>query len=914
MRIAKSIFPVLLMASFLSTVSYAAVADRITRQIDASQTIAVKGNVHGLARPNSDLGRADASKMMHGVTLAFHPSTAQQQDLDNLLAEQQDRSSPSYHKWLTPAQFANRFGMTRADIQRVKAWLQSQGFTVTSVANSRNEISFDGTVSQIEVTFRTEIHNYLVNDEIHIANATDPSVPAAFADSVLAIGHLHDFAPKPRATARPHLTSYVTGNHFVTPADFATIYNVAPLYATADGTGQTIAIVGQSSVSAADLANFRSAAGLAPNPPQMILLPNTTSTRCAGDEGESDLDVEWSGGVAKNATILFVYAGLSSGDTCTARNGTNVWDALDYAVQNNVAAFISTSYGFCEGGEPGQTGVGSAFANQVQGWAQQANTQGQTIVAATGDSGAADCDGAVASATQGLAVDVPAAIPEVTGMGGNEFTGDSITNTPPGADPPYWAAAGATTDTLSSALEYIPEMAWNDTAAAGTLSASGGGASIFFTKPTWQAGTGVPNDSKRDVPDLSLAASPDHDGYLVCSEDGSNGAIQSSCTVGFRTGAGGSFTAVGGTSVAAPTFSAILALINQQLGSSGFGNVNPNLYKFAAGSSSPFHDVTSGNNMVPCTSGKLNCPAGTTRIGFSAGPGYDQVTGLGSVDADKLATAWAATVTPSLTSTASPVTYQILPGSSVDATVNVTFASGFSGTVNFTCTGVSSTVQLTCAPPPAISASGQVTAHVTSTSATPLGTYVLLLTGTSGSKAASTRAAVTVTQPLALTPTAASFQVTQGAAIDATVNVAFGNGFSGTVTFTCTEPSTLLATTCTPPPQINASGSVSFHFQTTAPIAALQHSDPGTRIFYAALLPSLLGIVVARSRPSRRGMRLLGFIIVLGFSTLWLGSCGGTASKSNSSNTGTPVGTYTITVSGTSGTTSSSATFQLVVQ
>src|SRR6202166_2381421 len=162
MRFAKSIIPVLLMASFLSTLSYAAVPDRITRQIDASQTVAVKGNVHGLARPNSDLRPADGSKMMHGVTLAFHPSTAQQQDLDNLLAQQQDRSSPNYHKWLTPAQFADRFGMTRGDIQRVTAWLQSQGFAVTSVANSRNEISFDGTVSQVEVSFHTEIHNYMV--------------------------------------------------------------------------------------------------------------------------------------------------------------------------------------------------------------------------------------------------------------------------------------------------------------------------------------------------------------------------------------------------------------------------------------------------------------------------------------------------------------------------------------------------------------------------------------------------------------------------------------------------------------------------------------------------------------------------------------------------------------------------------
>src|ERR1700686_3914870 len=256
MRLVKSTVPALLIIlSFFSGASYAATPDRIKAEINSGQMVKLKGNVHGLAQPRFDLGRADSSKMMHDVTLAFRPSTAQQQDLDNLLAQQQDRSSPNYHKWLTPAQFADRFGMTRGDIQRVTAWLQSQGFAVTSVANSRNEISFDGTVSQVEVSFHTEIHNYLVNDEIHIANATNPSVPAALADSVLHIGHLHDFAPKPRAIARPHLTSFVTGNHFVSPADFATIYDVTPLYnAGIDGSNQKIAVIGQSSVSTADLA------------------------------------------------------------------------------------------------------------------------------------------------------------------------------------------------------------------------------------------------------------------------------------------------------------------------------------------------------------------------------------------------------------------------------------------------------------------------------------------------------------------------------------------------------------------------------------------------------------------------------------------------------------------------------------
>ncbi len=828
MRLVKSTVPALLIIiSLFSSVSYAATPDRIKAEIDSSQMVELKGNVHGLAQPRFDLGRADSSKLMHDVTLAFRPSTAQQQDLDNLLAQQQDRSSPNYHKWLTPAQFADRFGMSRGDIQRVTAWLQSQGFAVTSVANSRNEISFDGTVSQVEVTFHTEIHNYMVGSEVHFANATNPSVPAALAGSALSLSHLHDFAPKPRAKIRPHLTSYISGNHFMAPGDFATIYDVAPLYAAgSDGTGQKIAIVGQSSVSTSDLSNFRSAAGLSANTPQMTVLPATTSTRCAGDEGESDLDLEWSGGVAKNASIIFVYAGLSAGDSCTNRNGKTVWDALDYAVQNHVAPFISTSYGACEDRGTGQLGATLAFAQQVQGWAQQANSQGQTIVAASGDSGAADCDPNSTdpndtSATEGFAVDVPAAIPEVTGMGGNTFTGDSPTYTtpnPPGADPPYWAAAGATTDTVSSALEYIPEDAWNDTtadlAAGGGLSASGGGASIFFLKPTWQTGTGVPADGKRDVPDLSIAASPNHDGYLMCSEDGSNGAIQPSCTAGFRTGSGGSFTVVGGTSVAAPTFSAILALINESLGNPGLGNVNPNLYKFAGTNPTAFHDVTTGNNIVPCTSGSLNCPA-NLQFGFSAGTGYDQVTGLGSVDADKLATAWAGTTSSS----------------------------------DFT---------------------------------------------------------------LAANP--ASYLVTQGASVNATVNVTFISPFTGTVTFTCTDPAP--GSICTIPPAINATGTVSFNITTTAPtIGSLRPSDRGMRIFYAALLPGLLGIVFmgGSRRLSLRSMRLLGLIVVLGFSTLWLASCGG--SSNTNATGGTTKGTYTITVNATSPSVPTvSTTFQLVVQ
>src|ERR1700691_1595039 len=197
MRLRKCLLPFL-----ASTLCFAAQPDRIAGPIDSSQKVALKGNVHGLAQPRFEIGRTDPGKVLHGITLAFRPSAAQQADLSGLLAQQQDPSSANYHKWLTPAQFADRFGMTQNDVNRVVAWLEAQGFTVTSIANSRNQISFDGTVAQVDTAFRTEMHNYLVDGEIHLANATNPSVPAALAGLVLAVGNLHNFSPKPRAILR----------------------------------------------------------------------------------------------------------------------------------------------------------------------------------------------------------------------------------------------------------------------------------------------------------------------------------------------------------------------------------------------------------------------------------------------------------------------------------------------------------------------------------------------------------------------------------------------------------------------------------------------------------------------------------------------------------------------------------------
>jgi hypothetical protein len=604
--------------------------DRITATIDSSQTVVVKGTVHPLAQPHEDQGRMDPGTRLEGVTMAFRLSAAQQKDLDKLLVDLQDPSSPQYHEWLTPEEFGARFGMSDSDLARVQAWLQSKGFTIDNIAPSHNRISFSGAVGQLESAFHMEMHRYLVDGEEHFANATEPSMPAAFANLVIGLNNLHSFRPKPRAkvrqvppAAQAHFTSSISGSNFVAPGDFAVIYDLNPLYSTGlDGTGETIAVAGQtalgssSSNSFVDVEAFRAAAGLPTKDPTLTLVPSSgTSTVSTADLLEADLDVEWSGAVAKNATINYVYVGNKA--------NFSVWDSITYAVNQKIGSVISTSYGFCE------TLQAPGFISSFDTVIAQANTQGQTITAASGDSGAADCD--AGSATHGLVVDHPASSPGVTGLGGTEFSGDQ------GNPAPYWSPRG-TSDLITSALQYIPETGWNDTTGT-SLSASGGGKSGIYAKPSWQTGTGVPTDNFRHVPDISLSASANHDGYLVCSGG--------SCTSGFRTGAGGSLTVVGGTSAASPSFAGIVAILDQATGaSSGLGNINPTLYTLAASTPLALHDVTTGNNIVPCTAPSTNCPSGTTQIGYTAGVGYDQVTGLGSVDANVFVTNWPSSAHP----------------------------------------------------------------------------------------------------------------------------------------------------------------------------------------------------------------------------------------------------------------------------
>jgi subtilase family serine protease len=673
-----------------SVAIYAAPPARIRGNIESTSTFILKGNVHPIPAAARDEGPVEPSLNLSRITLHFAMTSAQQADLHALLEAQQTRGSSQYHKWLTPEQFADRFGVSQSDVDKITNWLESQGFSDIEVSRSRTSVSFSGNAAQVEQVFGTTLHRFDINGISHYANISNPVMPAALQGVVLGIRGLNDFRPKPRVRPfRPRFTSSITGNTFLTPGDFATIYDLKPVYnGGIDGTGRAIAVAGQSDIHLADIEAFRAAAGLPANDPQIVLFGADPGEN-QGDESEADLDVEWSGGIAPNAHIVYV-------------NSNDAFTSANYAIQNNLADVLILTYGACEPSlQPSDISENDAMF-------QMAASEGITVVVASGDDGAADCDEGPANGTppaqasQGPAVDFPASDPYVTGVGGTEFNEGTGT---------YWQAANATTgDIVSSALSYIPEVAWNDTTENGYLSASGGGASTKFVKPSWQAGNGVPADGARDVPDVSFNASADHDGYLICSaiEDSDNKS-GGNCTNGFRD-AGTALDPVGGTSAAVPPMAAIIALIDQQ-SNERQGNINPNLYAVASVSTDAFHDITAGNNVVPCVSGSTGCPA-SGQFGFTAGPGYDEVTGLGTIDVYNLLREWNVNFQIAV----SPSTLSVNPGSSGTATVTVTPSGGFDGAVTFSCTTSAGLANTTCSIPGTISGSGTATLTVTAAS------------------------------------------------------------------------------------------------------------------------------------------------------------------------------------------------------
>jgi subtilase family serine protease len=579
--------------------------------------VPIHGHLHPLAQRRFDRGRVNELFQLNHVTMMFKPTAVQQAALNTLLEQQQDPSSPNYHQWLTPEQFADRFAMTTAEFEKATAWLQDQGFTIDDRAPSRNWIAFTGSAGLMQRAFNVQIHEFVVSGKMHYAPVNEPSVPAQFAGRVLGFRSLHNFRPKSRLV-KGRFTSSLTGNHFIAPDDWATIYDVQSVYNSGiNGAGQKIAIVGVSDFEIGDITSFRTASGLPANDPQTIVIPGATDPGITEDVDEASLDVEWAGAVARNANIIFVV------------NSADPFDSLQYAIAQNLAPVMSVSYGQCE------PQWDPADQSSLVAMTQQANAQGITIAVAAGDSGAADCDLDI-PASLGLTVDLPAGLPYVTAMGGTELDeAGSVWSTAQtfgnffgkGSAPVYWSSANNSKN--GSALSYIPEIAWNDTLFDGAPVATGGGKSSIFPKPSWQVAPGVPNDNARDVPDISFTASADYDGYLAC--------IQGSCVNGYR-GSDNGLVTVGGTSADAPTFAAVVALINQMTGQRQ-GNVNSTLYRLAVTNRTVFHDILQGGNQIPCRAGTPNCLA-SGFVGYTAAPGYDLATGLGSVDVGKLLQAW----------------------------------------------------------------------------------------------------------------------------------------------------------------------------------------------------------------------------------------------------------------------------------
>lgn len=639
-------FPILSLVFALSPLGHAVVPNRIASVATEART-PLQNTVSPRAKSSVDLGTAPGSLQLNGLMLQFNMTAAQQAALKQLLAEQQNPQSAHYHQWLTPQQYGEQFGLSADDIAHVTSWLTAQGFTVTGVAKSSNFVTFNGTAAQVQHAFGTTVHSLSLNGERHVANLTDPVLPSAIAKVVSNISGLNDFRPEPHLrihpvsadAIRPHFT--VPGSnpayHALAPADFNTIYDVNPLITSGlsgAGIGKCtdptkpcgdIAVLGQVDITpyAADLNAFRTAAGLPPALPEIDLFganPGSPSSACTNnsiphcaDLEESMLDVEWAGAIAPAAKIVFV----------TSTNA--VVNSFLTAVAQDVAPIISMSYGQCESSIPfGELQVLNATL-------LQASVQGMTIIGPTGDDGATDCDTLVSSATKGFAVDFPGSSPYVTGIGGTMF--DEGANSAA-----YW---NSTNDPINggSAIKHIPETVWDETSldigdTPPSFGAGGGGASILFVKPEWQVGNGVPDDGRRDVPDISLNSASKHDGYLLC--------LQNSCTGGqFYNTTIGNGAILGGTSAATPPFAGIMALVEESLASGRLGNINPNIYAMANSNqyNAIFHDITSGNNASPCTAGTKDCPSGGS-IGFIAVTGYDQASGWGSIDATVFAQKW----------------------------------------------------------------------------------------------------------------------------------------------------------------------------------------------------------------------------------------------------------------------------------
>jgi subtilase family serine protease len=645
----------------------------VTGTIDESSLVSLGGNTPPAAvRTENDRGAvADGERFEHMLLLLKRDPDTEARLLAQVEA-MHTPGSPQFHQWLTAAQLGAQFGANSEDVQAIESWLQSHGFAVNQVYKNGLVVDFSGTAKQIHEAFHTEIHNLVLpNGEKHIANTSDPQIPAALAPAVSGVP-LHDFFGRPHLTQmrpvsydrtngrwQPHFTLPFQGLEFnvVAPYDFATIYNLLPLWNQGfTGKGVTIATVEDSNLAhPSDWSTFRETFGLTGFKQgnfKQVYPGGCANPGQNGDEIEAALDVEWASAAAPDANIIL-----------SACNNTNTTSGLDLAILNLLETtppdIISDSYGLCE------TVTGQAEVALENFEAELATLEGVTFFIAQGDTGADECAPVETTAysTEGINSGDNTASAFAVDVGGTDFMAQYNSDVHGIPVSKYWSSTN-NPKTLASALSYVPEIPWNDgctskliytdpVIAGFTLSfgpngfcnsavgqadflndiAGSGGPSTCFTgtpsipgvvsgtcrgnpKPSYQYGVpGVPRDGLRDQPDISLFAGNGVWGsfYVECLSDLAQGGA--ACTPQNDAILLGG----GGTSFASPAMAGILALIEQRAGKQG--DINYVLYPLATrqfiapgasrcnasqtsgglpAASCVFNDITLGDMDIPC--------------------------------------------------------------------------------------------------------------------------------------------------------------------------------------------------------------------------------------------------------------------------------------------------------------------------
>jgi kumamolisin len=540
----------------------------------SDQRIAIKGQDVPLLKSAHVIGAASAQQQ---VDLSIGLQVRNQQELASLLTALYNPRSPQYHHFITPQQFTAEFGPTVAQQQQVVDYLRSTGITVNNVSSNGLLINARATVAQAESAFQVQINNYQTGARQFYANANVPTIPSPVSSLILSVGGLDNSVRlRPLAhRAQQPLAGYKQ-------ADLVGAYDMTPLHrADMRGNNQTVAVFELDGYQQSDIRQFLSQNNLGQ--------PSITNALVDGADGsagagaiEVELDIDVVAEIAPKAAQI-VYEGPNT------TQGVN--DTYNQIVTDNKAQITTISWGECE------SQSGAAELQTLDGIFKQGAAQGISLFAASGDSGAYDCN------DTNLAVDSPASDPYITGVGGTNL---QETN-------------GA----------YTSESVWSDPTSTqrGTNgSGGGGGLSSTFSQPSWQVAPGVSSqysNGMREVPDVSADADP-HTGYAVY------------CTVSAAGCPASGNIVVGGTSAAAPLWAASTALLNeylQQQGQSRIGFANPTLYRLANEKqfNTPFHDVTTGNNLY-----------------YPATTGYDLASGLGSPDVYNIARAIAggSTTTP----------------------------------------------------------------------------------------------------------------------------------------------------------------------------------------------------------------------------------------------------------------------------